>query len=242
MSQIEVLEAIASARRSVRIYDETIPVPDDVMQRAIDLAHLAPNSSNLQLWEFIRVRDPETKKQLARACLDQKAAQTSQEMLVVAARRDQWRLHAQMNANWVSKSNPQMESKYRQNWLNYYKKLMPFIYTSDPLGILGFCKWLFLTVIGFFRPIYREVLESDLRIIAHKSCALAAENFMLAIKAQGFDTCPMEGFDSWRAKRIVKLPWNSEITMIISVGKAGANGGVYSARYRIDRSETVRTI
>ena len=44
-------EKVARSRRSTRVFSgET--VPENVMRRCIDLALLAPNSSNLQPWEF----------------------------------------------------------------------------------------------------------------------------------------------------------------------------------------------
>ncbi len=48
---------------------------------------------------------------------------------------------------------------------------------------------------------YREVSPGDLRVIAHKSTALAAQNFMISMAALGYDTCPMEGLDSKRVKK-----------------------------------------
>ena len=47
---------------------------------------------------------------------------------------------------------------------------------------------------------YREVKAVDLRVVGHKSTALAAQNFMVSMAALGYDTCPMEGFDSVRLK------------------------------------------
>ena len=41
---------------------------------------------------------------------------------------------------------------------------------------------------------------SDMRVWAHKSTALSAAHFMLAMRAEGYDTCPMEGMDSRRVK------------------------------------------
>lgn len=243
MNPIETFANIVQARRSVRIFDENSQLADEVIERAIDLAMLAPNSSNLQLWEFIRVKNIEVKKKLAYCCFNQRAARSAQEFLVVAVRRDRWRLHAAMNINWLKKTASKLQqAKHLQKGLDYYQKVVPILYSSDPLGILGFCKWVLININGLFRPIYRQVRESDLRIISHKSCALAAQTFMLAMKAQDYDTCPMEGFDSFRAKRLLDLPWSSEINMIIAVGKAAEGGGVYGPRYRIDRTETVRLI
>jgi nitroreductase len=46
-----------------------------------------------------------------------------------------------------------------------------------------------------------------------KSAALAAQNFMISMAA--VITCPMEGFDSLRVKKILNLPAAAEINMII---------------------------
>lgn len=45
-----------------------------------------------------------------------------------------------------------------------------------------------------------EVSENDMRVTAHKSCALAAQTFMIAMANEGYDTCPLEGLDSRRLK------------------------------------------
>ncbi|MDX1919941.1 MAG: nitroreductase family protein, partial [Candidatus Caenarcaniphilales bacterium] len=71
-----------------------------------------------------------------------------------------------------------------------------------------------------------------------KTTALACENFMLAISAQGFDSCPMEGFDEHKVKKILDLKGSSHIAMVIAVGKADSKG-IYGNRYRIPRELTV---
>ena len=54
------------------------------------------------------------------------------------------------------------------------------------------------------------------------------------MRAHGYDTCPMEGMDSARVKRLLGLPKAAQITMVISAGKR-AEGGVYGARSRFDK-------
>jgi nitroreductase len=34
---------------------------------------------------------------------------------------------------------------------------------------------------------------------------------MLAMSNEGYDTCPMEGFDSRRVKKILNLPFGAEV-------------------------------
>ena len=56
---------------------------------------------------------------------------------------------------------------------------------------------------------------------------------MLSLRAFGYDSCPMEGMDSYKIKRLLRLPRRAEICMVISVGKRAING-VYDKRVRID--------
>ena len=78
------------ARRSIRVFDGE-PIPEEVMRDCLRDAVLAPSSSNLQPYELYWVRDSTTRTRLAEACLDQPAATTAGELVVVMARRDQWK-------------------------------------------------------------------------------------------------------------------------------------------------------
>lgn len=115
--------------------------------------------------------------------------------------------------------------------LNYYNKIMPFIYT-DFFGLFGYIKYTIGWVTGIFKPTYRQLRNSDMRIVGHKSAGLAAQTFMLSMAAEGYDTCPMEGSDTLRIKKILGLPLSSEINMTISCGVRKPEG-VYGERYRI---------
>ena len=42
---------------------------------------------------------------------------------------------------------------------------------------------------------------------------------MMALVAEGFDSCPMEGFDEKRIKKILKLNWQSHVVMILELEK-----------------------
>ena len=58
-----VSEAI-EYRRSVRKYKQNCIDEEKVKKKCIENATLAPNSSNMQLWEFIHVTDKKTLKKL----------------------------------------------------------------------------------------------------------------------------------------------------------------------------------
>ena len=239
-----VSEAI-EYRRSVRKYLDN-ELDEEKVKNCIRNATLAPNSSNMQLWEFYHVTDNETLKKLSKACFDQNAAKTAINMVVFVARRDKWRERAKYNLDFLEDMFDKQEkkgidvSRRRKVSRRYYKKLMPTIYT-DFLGIVGYYKKILSFFIGLFRPIYREVLLSDTRVITHKSVALAAENFMLSMAEIGYDTCPMEGSDTSRVKKILKLPSKAEITMIIGCGIRAENG-VYTERFRVPFEKVYKKI
>lgn len=45
------LEEVLNFRRSVRRYDKNKPIDPEKVKHCLELATLAPNSSNMQLWE-----------------------------------------------------------------------------------------------------------------------------------------------------------------------------------------------
>ena len=239
-----VSEAIEN-RRSVRKYLD-VELDEEKVKNCIRNATLAPNSSNMQLWEFYHITDNKTLKKLSKACFDQNAAKTAVNMVVFVARRDKWRERAKYNLDFLEDMFDKQEKegkdveRRRKVSIRYYKKLMPTIYT-DFLGIIGYCKKILSFFIGLFRPIYREVLFSDSRVITHKSVALAAENFMLSMAEIGYDTCPMEGSDTTRVKKILKLPSKAEITMIIGCGIRAENG-VYTERFRVPFDDVYKKV
>ena len=73
---VDNFRKVVESRRSVRKFTDR-PIPSDVLDACIDLALIAPNSSNLQPWTFYVVQDAAKKKQLVKACLGQLAAKTA---------------------------------------------------------------------------------------------------------------------------------------------------------------------
>ena len=59
------LEEVLNYRRSVRAYDKEKPMDPERVKHCLELATLAPNSSNMQLWEFYHITEPvSTRKRL----------------------------------------------------------------------------------------------------------------------------------------------------------------------------------
>ncbi len=223
-------------RRSVRVYDPEKEIDPEKVKQCIQQATLAPNSSNMQLWEFYHITSKEVLQKVSNACFDQLAARTAKQMVVFVVRKDLWKKRAHANLNYLQNANIKYADPKREKiGLDYYKKLIPLIY-SEFLGIWGYLKYFAFYMAGWFRPIYRQVRKSDMRIVAHKSVGLSAQTFMLSMAELKYDTCPMEGFDSVLIKKALKLPRKAEINMVISCG-IRLPEGVYGDRFRIPFDE-----
>ena len=217
---------VVNSRRSTRIYAAD-PVPEEVIQRCVDAAQKAPNSSNLQCWELYRVAFPTNKEKLVEACLGQPAAATAPELFVFVARPDLWRRNNAWTLEEFDRRGNMPDRAYQ-----YFTKITRIAYTQ---GVFAWVKRLWFPVRGLTQATPREPIGwSDMRVWAHKSTALSAAHFMLAMRAEGYDTCPMEGMDSRRVKKLLGLPRRAEVCMVVSAGKRTAKG-VYGERFRFAR-------
>jgi len=237
MTEKKVSEAI-EFRRSVRIFDSEKDINSDLVKKCIEQAVLAPNSSNLQLWEFYHVKTRKIMNQTARACFNQPAAKTAKQFVIPVVRKDLWKRRINSNIEFVksefekqNKRDPRKEKKT----LEYFTNTLPKNFT-DRIGLIGLYNFFKVQIIGTKKVVNRQVLKSDMRIVAHKSIALAAQNFVISMAGYGYDTCTMEGFDSLKLKKILKLPRKTEISMVIGCG-IRTNRGIYGPRFRVPLDE-----
>lgn len=238
------LEETIHYRRSVRHYKD-IPIDVERVKHCLELAALAPNSSNMQLWEFYHITNKDILKKLSIACLSQQSATTAQQMIVFVTRQDLYKHRAkkmlELETQNILKTSPtEKQAKRIKQWKLYYGRIMPFLFFRF-LGIVGIIRKILVIIVGLFRPITYQVSECDMRVVVHKSCALAAQTFMLAMANEKYDTCPMEGFDSKKVKRILNLPMGAEINMVVSCG-IRENGGVWGDRMRMPFDEIYKQI
>lgn len=236
---IMTLQEILAYRRATRYYSSA-PLDSDRVRQCLDLARLTPTSSNMQVYEMYHVTSPDLVSRLGKACLDQGAATTAREFVVFVVRQDLYRQRAKAlleheRAN-VQRNSPRDRWEHRtKRWEMYYGKLIPTIY-ARAFGLLGLARKSFAQIVGLFRPMVRQLSETDVRISSHQSCAMVAQTFMLAMAEQGYDTCPIGGLDSWRVKHLLGLPRRAEICMIVSCGIREARG-IWGDRFRFPMEE-----
>ncbi|MBP7152791.1 MAG: nitroreductase family protein, partial [Paludibacteraceae bacterium] len=128
------LQEILEYRRSVRYFDESKELDTEKVKRCIELATLAPNSSNMQLWEFYHITDLEILKKISHACLDQNATKTAKQIVVFITRRDLHRKRSKAilefeKENIARYSPPEKQERRWKDRQIYYNRLMPFMYS-----------------------------------------------------------------------------------------------------------------
>ncbi len=226
---------VVNTRRSVRKFTQEV-VPDAVIEKALQAAIQAPNSSNTQTWNFYWVQSTEMKKKVVEVCLSQSAARTAQQLLVVTADPQLWKRSQPGLIEWVEKA------KAPALVLTYYRRLIPWTYRWGFLNSLGFFKWLTTSIVGLFRPLPRgPYTRRDVQGVAIKSAALACENFVLAMTAQGYATCMMEGFDKNRMHRLLKLRSTECPVMVIGIGREGERA-TWGPQYRLPLEQVIHKI
>ena len=227
----KALRALIESRRSVRRFLPE-PVPDEVIRDCLELAVLAPNSCNLQPWSFQVIRDPALLARLHPVCMSQNAARAPL-LIAVLARPDTWK---QACSNIVDYwPEPEVPARIRR----FYARTAPFQYNQGPLGLLGLFKRQLVRLAALRKPLMRKPnSRADMRIWAVKSTALAAENLMLAFQSHGYASCPMEGFDEVRLRRVLDIPRQAIPIMLLAVGRQGEKA-VYNPRLRFPLEQHV---
>lgn len=229
---------IVNRRRSCRLFDTEFTLPEGVVKSCLEKAILSPNSSNMQLWEFYRIKSKAAKKEVARICLGQKGGASASEIVIFVARADLWKKRQQVHLKNLANIFGNSESKTAKKAFHYYEKLMPLFYDNSFPFFKDIFKKFYIWNITRKKPFVQDLYSKHIPVVVHKSVALAAQTFMLAISAEGFDSVPMEGFDSKLLKKFLNLPKGAEITMAVAVGK-GKKEGIQGERFRIAYEEVV---
>lgn len=77
---------VIQTRRSIRSYDDC-DIDDDVLDRVLDAARIAPSAVNIQPWRFVVVKDAATRSRLARLASEQNFVGDAPVVIVCCAKR-----------------------------------------------------------------------------------------------------------------------------------------------------------
>ncbi|WP_011960941.1 nitroreductase family protein [Psychrobacter raelei] len=233
---LEAFKNVVESRRSVRRFTDT-PISDDVLRDCLRLAMLAPNSSNLQPWEFYVINTPKKRAKANQICMNQNGARTANRLIAVVARTDTWRDNAKQNIRKFP--DGAAPKKVR----DYYERIVPLDFLRGPAGIISIAKWGMTKAVRQFKGPVKSPYYTyeDIKNWAMYNTALAAENLILALRAHGFDSCAMGGFDEPALKKLLKLGNHHHVVMMIGAGER-ADNGIYHSQFRFDYDQFVKEV
>lgn len=155
-----MLQDLLNFRRAVRHYDPAKPIDSAVVRHCLELARLAPSSSNLQLYEFYHITGARTRDAIAQLCLGQPAATTAQQLVVFVSRPDLFKrrmplVYGQEVNNLMKYSTTEEQAQVLPILKSYYQRLLPLLYGYG-FGLLGPLRQLIFGTMALFRPMYRQ--------------------------------------------------------------------------------------
>jgi nitroreductase len=208
---LEAFEKIARARRAVRNF-KTDPLPEGVLERLLEATRWAPSGYNLQPTHFVVVTDPAIKPALRKACMNQKQITQAPATVLFLGDRRVVKTHFRKMITQENEAGS-MHPSYQQT----LEKFVPLAFNTGPLGF----GWLWKVTLP---PMLRVAMPTPELPAIHrrywlaKQVSLSAMVFMLAATAAGLGTCPMEGFDESRVKRLLRIPAHMVLVLISPVG------------------------
>ena len=208
---LDEFQRLAVARRAVRGF-KTDPLPEGMLERLLDAARWAPSGYNLQPTHFLTVTDAALKAPLRVACMDQKQIeQAPATVIFVGDRRVATNNFKHMIAHEEQAGS--LHPKYREA----LEKYVALAFHTGPAGLGWLWKATLPAVMRVGTPM-PELPAIHRRYWLAKQVSLSAMVFMLAATAAGLGTCPMEGFDETRVKRLLKIPSHMVVVMVVPVG------------------------
>ena len=127
---IKDFNEVIKSRRSVRFFLGK-NIKTSIVKECIKNATLAPNSSNLQLWEFYHIKSENFLKSVVRVCFNQPAAKTAQELVIPVVRLDLWPERINSNVNFIKSSNKGKDKEKIKGAIYYYQKAIPKLYRGS---------------------------------------------------------------------------------------------------------------
>jgi nitroreductase len=198
-------------RRATRHF-QSRPVEDTDIQTLLEAARWAPSGYNLQPTHFIVIREPQQRQRLAWACMNQRQVSEAPATIVLAGDKDVTTNHFEQVLEMERQAGA-IDAEYQA----LLRKYVPLAFRTGPLGLNWLWKALLPPLARCFTAV-PSIPAVHRRYWLAKQAGLAAMNLMLAAEMQGLATCPMEGFDPRRVRKVLALPRSIEPMIILPLG------------------------
>lgn len=217
-------------RRAIRHFSQQ-DIPQTILLELLELANRAPSGFNLQPWQFIIIRDAALRKLVCHVAMDQRQVIEAPVTVVFVADPDGWKKYYPKVLDASRRIGSMTEERIER-----YRRSVDLFFSTGPFGLFGCVKNLIVTMRRFRKPTpHVSTSRHDAGQYVCLQTMLAASTFMIAAKAVGLDTSPMEGFDEYRLKKLLSIPSSMRVPLIVALGYGiEVDEGVQSVRLPIE--------
>lgn len=206
----KLLSEVIRERRATGSY-EPIPVHDEDIRKILQAGLEAPSGYNLQPWRFVVVRDPEQRKKLRAAAMNQPKVEEAP--VVIVACGDP--------AGWRDGDLDQMLTLAKDH--GYGGEAEHAAARRNVTNFLG------------GTPGNAGGIAPDLGLWVNRHVMIAFTSIMLMAEALGYDTAPMEGFWEDKVKHTLGIPERVRVVALLAIGKRKGEDKPYGGRFEMGR-------
>ena len=192
------------------------PVEEKLLVEVLEAANRAPSPYNLQPWSFILVRDSDVKAIIRGIALNQAHVEEAPVVIVVLADLNFWKsgypelLDVALADGSIS---PDKATRYRKN--------IQLLFDLGPFNCFGISKAIATHFRRYFKPTpHIPCSMGEVRAYVTAQTMLAVSTLLIAAKSLELDTCLVESFDESRLKKLLGVPANLIVPVIIPIGYA----------------------
>ncbi len=202
---------VLKIRRATPHFEST-PIPDTDLKRILCAGMEAPSGYNLQPWRFVVVRDPEHRKKLRAAAMNQPKVEEAPVVIVACGDPEGW-------------SKGDMEMAIRMGNERGFPESGNDMMRGNISGLLG------------GKGGSAAGIDQDMRIWLNRHVMIAFTTMMWMAEVLGYDTAPMEGFFEDKVKETLGIPQSVKVIALLAVGHRKGNDKPYGGRF--ETSHTV---
>lgn len=204
------LSEVVRERRATPSFEST-PVHEADLKKIIEAGLSAPSGYNLQPWRFVVVRDPEQRKRLREAAMNQAKVEEAPVVVVACGDKDGWRngdLEETLRiASQHGYGGPEQHEKARRSVTKFLG--------GTPGDAGG--------------------LAPDFGVWVNRHVMIAFTHMMLMAEVLGYDSAPMEGFYESKVKALLKLPESVRVVALLAIGRLKGPDKPFGGRFPMSR-------
>jgi nitroreductase len=203
---MEKLLSQAVKERRATPHFSSEPVSERDLSRILRAGLDSPSGYNLQPWRFIVIRNPEQKRRLRQAAMDQAKIEEAPLVIVGCGDTNGWR-----------------DGDVEETARLAAEQGLP---TSDPDKIRSLLENLFCD-----GKSDTSGLDGNVTVWVNRQVMIALTAMMLTAETLGYDTAPMEGFWEKKVQAVLGLPEHVRVVALLAVGRGSGSDKPFTGRF-----------